>query len=296
MYKIGFIVKKWRIELGYTQEQLSEGICNPSTLSKYENGVLTPSRVTFSAIMERLGKTYNLSENFLDSFDFDYFELKSEVKSALSNNDFKRAERALEALEKLDYKEIPAVQYCGFSRTLIDAHKGQPPEVTLNRLQELIKLTVPEFNETKFSRYLLNTDELCIVNCIAIYYADTENKKKTIAILQSLVSYINLSPMNDDTKATFLPQLYFNLSKYLGLEERFSEALEVSEDVIRCCIKHNKLRSFADLIYNKGYIMAHLGNKDDAKKLMQQVAALADAMGNSTLFDHASKLINEKLE
>ena len=37
-------VKQRRLDLGLTQEQLCDGICEPMTLSRLENGKQTPSR------------------------------------------------------------------------------------------------------------------------------------------------------------------------------------------------------------------------------------------------------------
>lgn len=52
---IGEYIKCRRLEMGLTQEQLCEGICEPITISRLENGKQTPSRNRIKAILQRLG-------------------------------------------------------------------------------------------------------------------------------------------------------------------------------------------------------------------------------------------------
>ncbi|MBM6754420.1 helix-turn-helix transcriptional regulator [Lactobacillus alvi] len=44
-----------RKQLGYSQIMLSKGICTQSTLSKFENGLQTPSLASLSKLCARLG-------------------------------------------------------------------------------------------------------------------------------------------------------------------------------------------------------------------------------------------------
>jgi transcriptional regulator with XRE-family HTH domain len=52
---LGEYIKQRRLELGLTQEELCDGICEPMTISRVENGRQTPSRNRINAILQRLG-------------------------------------------------------------------------------------------------------------------------------------------------------------------------------------------------------------------------------------------------
>ena len=52
---LGEYIKQRRLDLGLTQEQLCEGICEPMTLSRLENGKQTPGRNRINALLQRLG-------------------------------------------------------------------------------------------------------------------------------------------------------------------------------------------------------------------------------------------------
>lgn len=52
---LGEVIRQRRIELGLTQEELCEGICEPITISRFEHGRQTPSRNRVRALLFRLG-------------------------------------------------------------------------------------------------------------------------------------------------------------------------------------------------------------------------------------------------
>ena len=52
---IGEFIKHRRKELNLTQEQLCNGICDPVSLSRIENGKQTPRRTIINSLLQRLG-------------------------------------------------------------------------------------------------------------------------------------------------------------------------------------------------------------------------------------------------
>ena len=55
IFQFGFMIKHRREELGYTQEDLADGICSVPTLSRIENGERMPTREHFEMLIQRLG-------------------------------------------------------------------------------------------------------------------------------------------------------------------------------------------------------------------------------------------------
>ena len=48
---IGEAIRQRRLALGLTQEELCEGLCEPATLSRIENGRQAPSRSRANALL-----------------------------------------------------------------------------------------------------------------------------------------------------------------------------------------------------------------------------------------------------
>ena len=51
---IGECIRQRRKELNLTQEQVCDGICDPVSLSRIENGKQTPRRSVINALLQRL--------------------------------------------------------------------------------------------------------------------------------------------------------------------------------------------------------------------------------------------------
>lgn len=54
IFQFGFMIKHRREELGYTQEDLADGICSVPTLSRIENGERMPTREHFEMLSRGL--------------------------------------------------------------------------------------------------------------------------------------------------------------------------------------------------------------------------------------------------
>lgn len=52
---VGEVIRRKRIEMELTQEELWESICETFTISRIENGKQPPSRSTAYALLQRLG-------------------------------------------------------------------------------------------------------------------------------------------------------------------------------------------------------------------------------------------------
>ena len=78
---IGKVIRQRRKELGYTQEQLCEGICEPPNISRLENEQQIPSRSTMTLILERLGLPNDIYYAYLSDNEAEIEDLQTEIVS-----------------------------------------------------------------------------------------------------------------------------------------------------------------------------------------------------------------------
>lgn len=78
---LGEVIRQRRLELGLTQEELCEGICEPMTISRFENGKQTPSRNRISAILQRLGLPDDRFYALLSNKELEIGNLEKELVS-----------------------------------------------------------------------------------------------------------------------------------------------------------------------------------------------------------------------
>ena len=65
VYVVGDFLRETRLRKGYTQEEVSYGICTPASLSRIENGAQKPGRLILEKLFERLGTENNLFNSFV---------------------------------------------------------------------------------------------------------------------------------------------------------------------------------------------------------------------------------------
>jgi len=68
-YKFGPLIKITRRRLGFTQEEICDGICTSSYLSRIENCHVIPSEETCKLILERLNLDYDKFIENLNDLD-----------------------------------------------------------------------------------------------------------------------------------------------------------------------------------------------------------------------------------
>ena len=95
-YMVGDYIYDLRKLRGYTQEELAEGICTTSTLSKIENGGRTPSPATYEALMQRLGGQTSLFSCFVGKRELEAAGFCREILSIMARNETEYLEAALE--------------------------------------------------------------------------------------------------------------------------------------------------------------------------------------------------------
>ena len=82
VYVVGDFLRETRLRKGYTQEEVSYGICTPASLSRIENGAQKPGRLILEKLFERLGTENNLFNSFVSREDM---ELYSAIQELIRN-------------------------------------------------------------------------------------------------------------------------------------------------------------------------------------------------------------------
>ena len=88
-------IRRIRKAKGMRQEEVAEGICSTSSLSKMENGSQVPSRQRFQKIMERLGEPGYSYAHFFSSGEAEREQYRREALEALEGGRVERAEELL---------------------------------------------------------------------------------------------------------------------------------------------------------------------------------------------------------
>ncbi len=294
-YAIGHVLRRLREYKKLTQEDLSDGICSTVTLSKIENGVQSPRKEHFEALMQRLGYS---ADNFFCTFyaDDEYaaFEKTEELKLAIANFDFPKARGLIAQLEgdRFFAKEFN-LQLLLSSKAAVLLHERQDLDQALALLLQALQITIPKFQLDRIGDLFLTHEEIVAINMIAILYYDQGMLEQAIDILLQLKDRLDKTYVDEKEKARTYPMIVYNLTKYLIEAKRFNDALPLCETTRRFCSRNGAVDLLPFIVFNQACCLCEMGNPDPCTELFRQAYYALRLVENYT---HANEVRNEVLE
>ncbi len=177
---------------GLTQEELAEGVCAVSTLSRIENGSMAPSREIFEVLMERLDVSGMFYEDYFSEASLELLKLRNEIMECMEYD------RIAEAGDRLwEYKglcretggsDILHEQFIRFAEMLYTLNGELKNKEILRDSLKILHMTRPDFQteaECLFHSSYTSV-ETCLINALAIYEMWSGRSYEAIRLLLSL--------------------------------------------------------------------------------------------------------------
>lgn len=257
---LGEAIKKRRLELGLTQEQLCEGICEPITVSRLENGKQTPSRNRINALLERLDMPADRFYALLSKHELDIDALQRQItaynvqfdKATLENRPQIR-EQALKAHQELeaiiDADDKLSRQLILRSRVILGTENGAYSfEEKKRMLSEAIRLTAPYFDVDDIGRGLYTTDEIKIINQLALAYSNAGEHMEAISIFTQLYKYMQKHFQNIPLARAKLTMVACNYARDLSTVGQYRKAIEIAEEGQQVCLDYGHYQALPTLL------------------------------------------------
>ena len=307
-YFLGEAIKKRRQELGLTQEQLCEGICEPITISRLENGKQTPSRNRINALLERLDMPADRYHALLSKNELEVDALQREIVSY--NAQFEKAtaeekpqirDLALKAHKKLetvmDADDTLSKQLILRSKVLIGNENGDYSlEEKMRLLTEAIRMTSPKFDLDDISRGIYTTDEIKIINQLAASYSIAGKSMEAISIWNQLHKYIKKHFRNIPLTRARLSMVLFNYARELSIIGQYHKAIEIAEEGQKICLDYGHYLSLPGLLTIQAECNYFVGNDERSREFYYQAYYLTKVVGHESnlqvLRENAKKDLN----
>lgn len=292
VYYLGEVIKRTRESLGMTQEELSEGICTPETLSRIETGKRTPNRANFRALMERMGKC---GEKYCPHIHAESYERMEEWERILRLDQAHRFEDALMELdefeEKIDLDDRVNRQAVMRLRALCEYHLGKidVPEYR-ERLTQSLKITRPDWDGEHLPAGVFTRTE-CFLFCnIAVSYMYEENLDTALKLMRQMQDYFAATKIDETERRVSEGLLLSNMGQCLGRMGRTEEALKVAAEEARKYLAHYAAGRLPGTLYNCAYQMEvqHMSPEDCKEKLVQAYY-MAEFVGDDREKEHIQK-------
>ena len=291
VYVVGDFLRETRLRKGYTQEEVSYGICTPASLSRIENGMQKPGRLILEKLFERLGTENNLFNSFVSREEMELYSAIQELIRNITDKDISKIESQVDVVELMTKDTTELEHQClYFAKGELARQRDENNDKAMELYMKAIHITLPDFDgKNPLRSNLLTFDEIMIINAIAILYAESGNIMLAIQLDMWLKEYMESKIVDGTMKIAKYPMILYNLSNWFGDRNCHTEAFELANQGIDFCIKYGNLFFFPIFLVNKGIALAELGKIDDGKEYLHQAIIIFEATKQK---DHVQPIID----
>lgn len=269
---LGDYIKQKRLDLGLTQEQLCEGICEPMTLSRLENGKQTPSRNRINALLQRMGLP---DDRYFALLSKNELEMEALQKEIVACNVTERVAEGFEKLAQFEALAAPddqiAQQFILSSKVLLGHLDGRyMPREQIGMLMQAIRLTVPRFDLENIESFLYTKDEITIINQIGLAYSDDGQNKKAAEIYYQLLRYVRKHFKETITSIGMLPLVLYNYARVLDLCGRYEDGADIAQQCRKACVQYGHYQELPRCLEIEAECRHFMGDEETSKELYCQ--------------------------
>lgn len=240
------LLKNIRTEEKVSLDQLAMGLMSASQLVKIENGERPINKNIRDRLLERLGIAKELYENLLDLCDFEEWDYKKKILSAIQDKKTEDAYHFLTAY-RVRLKENDKVnqQFTLIMMGEVFKQEGASKEKIADCYQKAARLTIPEAEKVWSEKRPLSILEINLLLETLVYGNETDDLYK----YRVLMDYVDMGYYDEIMKAKIYPKIvYYYLKKQILFKEYWN--VETQTENLKICEKAiDKLRDAGRTYY-----------------------------------------------
>lgn len=240
------LLKNIRTEEKVSLDQLAMGLMSASQLVKIENGERPINKNIRDRLLERLGIAKELYENLLDLCDFEEWDYKKKILSAIQNKKIEDAYRLLKEY-KAHLRENDRInhQFILAMWGEVLKQEGASKEKIAECYRKAVILTIPDAEKVWSEKRPLSVLEMNLLLETIIYGNNMDYLHKC----RVLMEYIDTGYYDEIMKAKIYPKIvYYYLKKQILFKEYWN--VETQTENLKICEKAiDKLRDAGRTYY-----------------------------------------------
>lgn len=279
LYLISEYLQYKRREKGFTQEKASEGICEPETYSRLENGVRSPSPTNMIALSERLEMGWHFYQGELDTDNRKVYRLKKEQRSMAIKGQWQECLNILKKMEQLLDMKLPLnLQYVKSNETqALHRMKSISSEEAYEQDMKWLQLTTQLDLNVKGIVYYSDT-ELEIIGHMAQLLREMKRNTEAIELLETVIRQMSQSKVDISFHwvgisfvTRVLSGLYFSVNEY---QKAYDTAYRIYKETVRYYSGGN----LVTMLDSMSDSLEHMGTQhsEEYKKLCRLAYYVAD--------------------
>lgn len=237
----GVVLAYYREKYKLTLEQVCDGICSGSTLSRLENGNRCVDFLTSSLLLERIGKTVSQFEQLLNDADYELWMARESIQKNMRLKNFAQVQKELfQYRAKADTAPELQEQFCLYqeiqmqltelenSRTGQQERQDQQEKVCKTAMRAL-QLTKPAYVSGSFEKNQLYTTVEVELILLLIHYGVYQSIAQAEEVLLDLFQHVEYY----DSERRKQEQGSRILMELIGLAQRHQDMDKVLEYIDR---------------------------------------------------------------
>lgn len=189
-------------------ERLREGLCSAAMLARIRSGERIPAKLMRDRLMARLGVSNERNEHLLNPEEYAQWEKRRSIVKCVWRKETKRAEALLkEYTREKDFTSPIGQQFHHAMEIQLMEYRNEDAEKISRRLNQALKLTVPNIDEKSIDELLLAPEEMELI----LKYEKYAKPQQLAQRCGELLEYIGRSAMDDRTKVMIYPRVVYYL-------------------------------------------------------------------------------------
>lgn len=241
--RFGEFISNLRMAKGISLEQLSDGLCDFSLLSRFERGEREPEKLLQNRFLTRLGVVPENYENFLYYKEYCRWEKRQGIIHNILDENMAEAKRLLEEYrQEYDMNYSLEQQFYLAMLVQIRRYEGGGKEELAGLFEKALLLTVPDIDTRSFRTRVLSLEELNLL----LEYRYYKPQGISLQFYETLLEYIEKMEQTMLAMAKIYPKTvyyYYMAWKNSGepKEQRVERMLELCDKAIELLRNANRM-------------------------------------------------------
>ncbi|MGK0555329.1 helix-turn-helix domain-containing protein [Macrococcus capreoli] len=289
MEKIALNIKYYRILRGLSQKELSNNICNISTLHRIEKGKQIPRLELISLLAKKLNIPIEwiLTDEKVE--DFETLKKYEKICSDLSyNRDFCALNEVLKDFEVFllnssmkNYNDNYYLKFLLWQKSIVlhELHKNSTAAINL----------IKKYITCKIHQEI----DLSILNTYSIILLDMKNYQDSISILERAINSIKRFPYINDNN--IIIKLKYNLAYSFYYVDNYNQSITAIQDAIELLELNHSYFMLGKSYHLLANIYCKLENLEEAKYFFEKALSVFIIENENEYYEKTSKQLDNLL-
>lgn len=301
-WTIGSLVRKLRKDQGITQSQLGMGICSVPTINRIETGERDMDMLLASRIFQRLGYNPFKFELYGDNEEFLQYDQRITIEKGMKLGNCDEVRRGLDTYQKSWEKwinENPLQRQFVYKVQGYLAIQDGDVQAGIEKLEQAILITVPEYRENWFETSILGEEELELITMLADANEQLGEKKAAYDARVKIIKYIEYKQMKKDQIVKLFTSIVCKLAPDLIEQGKAQICLDACNRGLEVLSSRKRLYNWPDLLYWKAMSLECLSKENDIElqtviNVWTKAYYIADLFGSKEKAREIAKHLKEE--